>query len=290
MQLSKAAADKGYVIIGSPVTFELSITRAGEAKIVDSFKTFVKRELPLPAGSDPAGVTAVVVEPDGTLRPVPTEIVERDGRYYAVVRSLTNSAYALVRSTTIDFADLSGHWAREAIDDMAERLIVNGYANGNFRPNAAVSRAEFAAMLIRALGLPQTGEAMSAFTDVKAEAWYGGAVGQAAAYSLLYGGSDGRFRPDESITREEAFAVVMRAAKLAGIQGVTASEDAERILLAFADGAAIHAWAREDVAGAVQAGLIQGSGGRLAPGGAVTRAETAVMLRRLLVQAGLIRD
>lgn len=290
LQLSQAATDAGYAIIGSPVSFELKVDDAGRATVVDSFKSFVKRELPLPAGADPTGVTAVAVEPDGTLRPVPTEIVARDGRYYAVVRSLTNSAYALVRSTAQDFADLSGHWAREAIADMAARLIVYGYSGGEFRPNAAVSRAEFAAMLIRALGLPQTANGTNAFADIKAGAWYGGAVEQAAAYSLLLGGSDGRFRPDETITREEAFAVIARAAKLAGIQATAATGDADRILLAFADGDAIHGWAREDVAGAVQEGLVQGAGGRLDPTGSVTRAETATMLRRLLVQAGLIQD
>lgn len=290
LQLSRAATDAGVAVIGSPVSFELKVDDAGRATVVDSFQSFVKRELPLPAGTDPAGVTAVAVEPYGTLRPVPTEIVARDGRYYAVVRSLTNSAYALVRSTARDFADLSGHWAREAIADMAARLIINGYAGGEFRPKAAVSRAEFAAMLIRALGLPQTANGTNAFADIKAGAWYSGAVGQAAAYSLLLGGSDGRFRPDDTITREEAFAVIARAAKLAGIQATAATGDADRILLAFADGAAIRGWAREDVAGAVQAGLVQGAGGRLAPTGSVTRAETAAMLRRLLVQAGLIQN
>ncbi|MDI4648581.1 InlB B-repeat-containing protein [Cohnella hashimotonis] len=289
LQLSKAASDAGYTVFGSPVMFELSVDELGRTTIIDSFKSFVKRELPLPAGSDPAGVTAVAVEPDGTLRPVPTEIVSRDGRYYAVVRSLTNSAYALVRSKTHDFTDLSGHWAREAIADMTVRLIVNGYVGGEFRPNAAVSRAEFASILIRALGLPQKSGAASAFTDLKAGAWYGGAVEQAAAYGLLLGGSDGRFRPDDTITREEAFAVVMRAAKLAGTK-VGATADSERILQAFADGAAIHGWARSDVAGAVEAGLIQGAGGRLDPAAEVTRAEAATMLRRMLVQAGLIRQ
>ncbi|WP_338130591.1 S-layer homology domain-containing protein [Cohnella ginsengisoli] len=290
LQLSRAATDSGYAVIGSPVSFELKVDDAGRATVVDSFHSFVKRELPLPAGTDPAGVTAVAIEPDGNLRPVPTEIVARDGRYYAVVRSLTNSAYALVRSTALDFTDLSGHWAGEAIADMAARLIVNGYTSGEFRPNGAVSRAEFAAMLIRALGLPQTNGGTTAFTDLKVGAWYGGAVAQAAAYGLLLGGSDGRFRPDETITREEAFAVVMRAAKLAGIQGTAATVDSDGILLAFADGAEIQGWAREDVASAVQVGLIQGAGGRLDPGEAVTRAETAAMLRRLLVQAGLIQD
>ncbi|MFC3799946.1 InlB B-repeat-containing protein [Cohnella sp. GCM10012308] len=289
LQLSQAASNAGYTVIGSLVAFELSTDESGRTIVIDHFKSFVKRELPLPAGTDPTGVTAIAVEPDGALRPVPTEIVVRDGRYYAVVRSLTNSAYALVRSKAQGFTDISGHWAREAIADMAARLILNGYAGGEFRPNAAVSRAEFAAMLIRALGLPQKESGTTAFTDLQAGAWYRGAVEQAASYGLLRGGSDGRFRPDDTITREEAFAVVMRAAKLAGINASLAG-DAERILLAFADGPAIHDWASEDVAGAVQAGLVRGTEGRLDPAGSVTRAETATMLRRMLAQAGLIQQ
>ncbi|CAI6070600.1 InlB B-repeat-containing protein [Cohnella sp. JJ-181] len=287
LRLSQAASDSGFAIIVMPVTFELSASEAGRTTVIDSFQSYVKRELPLPEDTDPAGVTAVVVEQDGTLRPVPTEIVARDGKYYAVVRSLTNSAYAVIRQKAQEFSDLNGHWAQGAIADMAARLIVNGYAGGQYRPDASVSRAEFAAMLARALGLPQSAGGATSFADLRTDAWYADAVEQAAAYGLLRGDRNGRFRPEETITREEAFAVLVRAARLVGYEAAAAGGTG-RVLTAFADESAIRGWAREDVAAAVQAGLVQGSGGRLRPAGEVTRAETAVMLRRLLIETGLI--
>ncbi|MEK0312419.1 RCC1 domain-containing protein [Cohnella sp. 56] len=289
-RLSQAALQSNLAVIASPVACELAIVQDDHISEVVRFHSYVKRELALPAGVDPKGVTAVVVEADGTLRPVPTEIIERDGNYYAVVRSLTNSAYALVRPTAAEFADLAGHWAQGAVAELASRLIVNGYGSGLYRPNDAVSRAEFAAMLVRAMGLPSSTAAASAsaFVDLKAGAWYLGIVEQASSYALLRGDANGRFRPDDTLTREEAFTIVMRAMKLAGYESVSGVEETESILSAYADQSDIHAWARAEAATAVQAGLIQGAGGNLRPSGHVTRAEAAAMLQRLLKQAGLI--
>lgn len=283
--LSQSAGSASLTVVSEPVTFELSRALGDEVRPIDRFLSYVKRELPLPDGVDPVGVTAVVIEKDGVLRPVPTEIENCDGRYYAIVRSLSNSAYALVRQATPFFSDLTGHWAQEAVADLAARLVVNGYDGNQYRPNAAVSRAEFAAMLVRALGLPTAGDTTVSYTDVKTGAWYAGTAQQAAAYDLLRGDSEGRFRPDEKITREEALVVLMRALKLAGYAYVNETDLA---LSAFADSGAVHSWARQEVTEAVQAGLAQGSGGKLSPSRAVTRAEAAVLLRRMLINAGLI--
>ena len=98
----------------------------------------------------------------------------------------------------IAFADVFGHWAKDAVNDMGSRMIVLGDANGLFNPNQAITRAEFAATLVRALGLkPESGS--SVFADVGKADWYYDAVNAACGYKLISGYADGTFRPNDRI-------------------------------------------------------------------------------------------
>ncbi|MBB6635238.1 InlB B-repeat-containing protein [Cohnella thailandensis] len=283
----QAANAGGYRIVAAPVEFSVVASFGGHTAETDRFGQFVEREIPLPEGIDRSKVTtAVVVEPNGAARHAPTRVIERDGRLYAVVSSLTNSDYALVDHSAA-FADVNGHWSREAVNEMASRMIVNGTDGSHYKPDAAVTRAEFAAIVVRALGLPDTGTA-SGFADVEDGAWYAGAADQAQRIGLIEGYSDGTFRPNATITREEAVAITARAMELVGVDTVLSAEDSARILSAFKDAEDIGSWAKPSAAAAVANGLAAGSGSRFMPGSKMTRAETAAIVQRLLKQAGLI--
>lgn len=287
--LEKAAKAGDFLVVVPAVDFSVTVSYGGQSAEADRFDAYVEREIPLPDGADPSRITtAVVLESDGAVRHVPTYVSRRDGRYVAVVNSLTNSSYALILHSAA-FTDMDGHWAEKAVADMGSRLIVSGMGAGLFDPDAPVTRAQFLSVMIRALGLSDRGENAS-FRDVADGAWYAGAAAKAAEYGLAKGYEDGTFRPDKTITRAEAFVIAASAMKLAGMDTGIRSADQADALSAFSDGGRIGAWAAPAAAAAVKQGLVRGYRGALHPEASLTRAETAVLLRTLLIQAGLIDD
>lgn len=286
--LAESAADRGnFTIVVPPVEFTVTASHNGKTVEVHKFNAYVEREIPLPDGVDPAKVTtATVLEADGTVRHVPTRIVERGGKYYAVVSSLTNSAYAVI-SHTMTFEDVEGHWSKGAVSDMASRLIVRGVDGTHFDPDVAITRAQFAAIIVRALGLADNGST-AAFSDVNPGDWYMGAVAKAQEYGLITGYQDGTFRPGQTITRQEAMVILARAMKLTGLETSVTSAEANDILAPFADGSAVAQWASQAVAATVKSRLVVGSGNNLRPSANITRAETASIIQRMLIAAKLI--
>ncbi|WP_162848546.1 InlB B-repeat-containing protein [Paenibacillus nanensis] len=278
-------------VISPPVEFDVKVSYNGITYSMNQFQTYIERELPLNEGvSNNRATTAVVIEHDGTIRHVPTRFIEQDGKRSAVVNSLTNSAYALLE-LRVTLEDTRTHWAKDAIHNMASRMIVGGVDGKHFRPDASITRAELAAIVIRSLGLPSLGGAQGAeaFADVAPEAWYSGLVAQAEAYGLITGYADGTFRPSQTVTREEAAVILIRAMRLAGQSTIVDDSETETLLAKYADAGEVHAWSKQDVTEAMKHGLLQGtSGNKLNPAQELTRAETAVLVQRMLQQAGLI--
>lgn len=257
----------------------MKVSYEGKTVSIERFNGFVTREIPIPAGLRPDEITtAVVLHPDGT--------VARDGVEYAVIRSLTNSTYALVHNSVF-FTDMDGRWSAAAVTDLASRMVLRGADQNRYLPDQAVTRAEFATILVRALGLEEN-DATGMFKDISPDAWYAGAVAKASEYGLIQGYDGGLFQPSKTITREEALVMITRAMKIAGLNPEISTEDAEKALSGYADHAAVGDWARLQVAVAVEQGLANGNGGKLLPDAEITRAETAAIVQRLLIRAGLI--
>ena len=172
------------------------------------------------------------------------------------------------------FADTAGHWAREDIEEMYRRGIVSGVTQSTFEPDRDITRAEFAALVTRALELSAT-EAPD-FLDVPADCWYADEVRVAAAVGMI-SGYEGMFRPEERITREEMTVILVKAYQFRGgtIPGGP--------LGAFGDRDKIAPWALPYVEQAVGAGLISGmTADTFAPAENATRAQAVSVLRRLL--------
>jgi hypothetical protein len=277
----------GYTIIASPVQFEITGTYQGKTVTVDKFKGYVERYIAIPDGVDAAQVTsAVVLQADGTLRSVPMKIVRIDGKDYAKISSLTNSTYALI-SNPAAFTDTAGHWAMSAIKDLSSRLVVNGVGQNTFNPDKAITRAEFAAIIVKALGIEPMGSAD--FTDVKANDWYRGYVEAACSKGLISGYSDGSFKPNRNITREEAMTILLRAMSVTGIDPELSASEVSEQLKVFSDYGSISSWSQKAVASCVKKSIASGRGGdTMAPKNNITRAEICVMLQRMLQQSDLI--
>lgn len=287
-QADTLAARNGWTLIQPPVSFEVMQIEAGKPTTVDRFGQYVERTLPLPGSADvQQAVTGVVLVEDALL-PVPTRIVSSDKGAVAILSSRTNSTYMLVSSRP-ELTDIEGNWAAEAIRDLAGRLIVGGTGDRRFEPSRSITRAEFAAILTRSLGLkPGTGSQDVPFPDVSASDWYREAVQTAAHYQLITGLSDGTFRPQQPITRAEAMVMLSRAMAVTGLR-YSSDAGAETTLQAFGDYDKLPAWAKQAAVETFASGLFNGqTPNLLAPQKDVTRAETATLIQRLLRASGLI--
>ncbi|HAP31614.1 MAG TPA: hypothetical protein DCQ14_00955 [Firmicutes bacterium] len=186
------------------------------------------------------------------------------------------------------FTDIVGHWSQSHVELMAAKHIIRGVDAVNFDPERNISRAEFAALLQRTVGLREAvGDPV--FRDVRPAAWYFGAV-QAAAAAGLVKGYDGEFRPAAAISRQEMAVMMARALDRLGVQVDLTQAQVDSSLAGFADRDAISEWAREAVSVTVTFGIVRGrTATTFAPTANATRAESATMLQRTVESAGLLK-
>jgi hypothetical protein len=245
--------------------------------------------LAVPEDVDPSKITTgIVLNKDGTFSHVPTTIIKDNNRYYAKIKSLTNSTYSVIWNSRT-FKDVEEHWAKDFVNDMGSRLIIEGVGGDNFAPDKSITRAEFAAILVKALGLMRTGIGKDTFKDVEKTDWYYDAVSIASEYGIINGYGEGKFGPADEITREQAAAMITRAAKITGlISQLKEGEEADRLNV-FKDAANLSSWSVESMAVCVETGIIYGKTSvTLAPKDFITRAEVATVVRRLLQKSNLI--
>ena len=283
------SANKGsFTLVVPPVEFKVSCTYEGKTVEVSQFKNYVERTVAIPDGIDPAKITTgVVVEPDGTVRHVPTKIIIIDGKYFAQINSLTNSTYSVIWHP-LEFKDVTNHWAKESTNDMGSRLVISGVGNDMFEPDRDITRAEFAAIIVRALGLkPGTGS--NPFADVSNTAWYCDSIKTAVEYKLISGYGNGKFGPNDKITREQAMTMVARAMGITGLKAEFANGEMDKLLTSFGDAAKASDYAKNSMAACVKTGIVSGRNGNLlAPKDNITRAEVAIIVQRLLQKSNLI--
>lgn len=285
---AKLIARADATLIASPVTFKVEASYAGKSIEIKDYSVYVERTIALPADVDPNKITTgVVLEENGTLRHVPTKVTKLNETYYAQINSLTNSDYAVIWHP-LEFADVANHWSKEAVNDMGSRLIVNGVGEGKFNPNAEVTRAEFAAIIVRGLGL-RLEQGSVPFSDVAAGKWYAEAVNTAYSFGLITGYEDGTFRPQGKITRQEAMTIIARAMQITGLKGKLVSDDLSQVLLGYKDADQVSAWAKEGASLSIAAKIVNGrTADTLAAGAYITRAEVAAIVQRLLQASELI--
>ena len=289
VQIAKNAAENGgFSIVVPAVDFSVTCTHDGKTVEVKNFNAFVERTIAVPNAVDHTKITtAVVVNADGTVHHVPTKIIEIDGMYYAVINSLTNSVYTLINNS-VEFADTAGHWANDTINNMASRKIISGYTDGTFDPNGNITRAEYATIVVRALGLKES-VFENSFSDVTQSDWYCGYVQTASAYGIITGYGDGRFAPNDKITREQAMVIIARAMEITRLDAQLSSGDIITLRGNYTNAAKVSAYVRQSAAICIETGIISGKENEtLAPKDNITRAETAIIVQRLLQKSKLI--
>ncbi|WKV08626.1 endo-1,4-beta-xylanase [Thermoanaerobacterium sp. CMT5567-10] len=176
----------------------------------------------------------------------------------------------------VTFDDIKDSWAKDVIEVLASRHIIEGMTDTQYEPNKTVTRAEFTAMILRLLNIkeePYSGE----FSDVKSGDWYANAI-EAAYKARIIEGDGKNMRPNDSITREEMTAIAMRAYEM-----LTQYKEESISATAFSDDKSISDWARNVVANAAKLGIVNGEPNNVfAPKGIATRAEAAAIIYGLL--------
>ena len=171
------------------------------------------------------------------------------------------------------------HWARTAVNYLYQRDIVSGVSSTKYGVNVNVTRAQAVMMIWRAVDSPDP-KGKNTFSDVKSSAYYVDAVVWAEENGIVSGTGNGKFSPNDNITREQLVAIMY---KLAQFQGLDVSEKAE---LKFKDTGKIASWAQEATKWALAAGLVSGyEDNTFRPKNTATRAEYAQILYKYLLNA-----
>ncbi|MCR2807540.1 S-layer homology domain-containing protein [Paenibacillus soyae] len=169
-----------------------------------------------------------------------------------------------------DFPDIQGHWAEEDIREFVKSGVMNGYPDGTFAPEKKMTRAEFAAILVKAFKLQE--KSGTGFADIENH-WAKAFIDTAAGNGLITGYSAHSFGPDDLITREQMAVMIVRAASLPSSSGEAS----------FTDQADISGWAEAAVATAAAGGLIAGyENGSFKPQAHASRAEAVTILLRAM--------
>ncbi|WP_230876085.1 MULTISPECIES: glycerophosphodiester phosphodiesterase family protein [Paenibacillus] len=276
---AKSAAEANGLQVLASIEFKLTAAAEnGSSSEISSFSRYVPRTMKLNGPVNEQTLAAVRVETDANgntvYQPVPFALADGE----AVLYSRSNSTYMLL-DRRVTFSDLSGHWAKQDVERMAAKWIVQGVDDDKFAPDREVTRAEFAALLVRSLGLAAAAPAGATFKDVKPGDWFASAVNTAAANGLVTGYEDDTFRPYGYISRQEMAVMIYRTMQFAGYRAA----DPAAGNASFSDESVIAAWAREATAKLAGLQMVNGvSANRFAPESTGTRAESAVLLSRML--------
>lgn len=286
--VNETAGGLGAAVRAGTVDFIAEAVSPDGKSIPISFANqYVSRTLPLTGTVNEERATGVRFEEGKReLRFVPSVFHTENGQQVATLKRNGNSLYTVIQHEKT-FNDLeAGHWGKADVELLASKLIINGLSAEQFGPDHNVTRAEFAAMIVRALGLSEEGAAR--FSDVQGNEWFAGAAGAAYEAGLISGYEDGTFRPDQQISRQELAMMIYNALIFTGNKPVVSGSGQEQ-LEAFADRAAIASWAQQAVAGIVDADIAEGRSSNLfEPLATATRAEAAAMMKRLLQHVDFI--
>lgn len=179
------------------------------------------------------------------------------------------------------FTDIQNHWANDFIRRLSSMNLVSGFADGSFKPNSPLSRAQYAALVVRIFN-PSPIRPEAKFIDIPADFWALPVIGQAYRGGFLSGFPDQTFLPQQSLRRVELITSL--------VHGLSLPSADEKVLEIYEDRGSIPAYAKRAVAAATQAGLVVNYPNlkQLQPQQAATRAEAIAFMYQALVRTGRV--
>ena len=184
---------------------------------------------------------------------------------------LSSQAYA---AASADYSDFPQNWSKDAMEFAVKKNFITGVSEDKIAPKAALTRAQLAAILSRVM---KTGagdvSVLDNFTDADKNAWYASAMAKAVELNILYGDGDSIY-PDRPVTRQELFAILVRAFAVTGGD--------ESTLASYNDAGSISSWAKAAISAMIAQGYASGYEDKtLRPTQQVTREEFAQLLYRM---------
>ena len=184
-----------------------------------------------------------------------------------------------VAPAELPFRDVSKRdWFYQDVKYVYENGIMNGVSDQDFAPNQNLTRGMIVTILYRMENTPKARTA-GTFTDVTAGQWYTDAVEWAAAHNIVNGYGNGKFGPNDPVTREQLAAILYRYAQYKS-RDVSVGEDTN--ILSYNDAFSISEYAIPALQWACGEGLINGADGNLMPADHATRAQVAAIIHRYL--------
>ncbi|PZD92977.1 hypothetical protein DNH61_25605 [Paenibacillus sambharensis] len=153
-------------------------------------------------------------------------------------------------------SDINSSYAKEEIQALVDKGIINGFEDGTFKPGETVTRAQLAKILVLSLNLNEDQAAAASFKDVASKDWYAGYVGALVKSGITQGTSATAFSPNKTVSREELAVFFIRAFGLEETAGKA------ELTKDFADMASVSAWAKSSVSFAYKLGFIKGIQGK----------------------------
>lgn len=187
------------------------------------------------------------------------------------------STYAVMESDKT-FKDIQNHWAKHDIEVMAAKQIAQGVGTDAFNPNGTITRAEFAALITRALSIKDGGS--TPYGDVADDAWYADAVRKAYTAGIISGTSSTTFSPNAPVTREALATMLLNAYAFAAKVDLSTIAITQEVK--YSDEGSVSSWARSNVRLANALNLMVGTDGMFKPQAYATRAEAISILKRLI--------
>lgn len=279
--LTGRTLDSAIKAYGTAYDFHI-LNENGEIVEGVQFKFPVKLSIPIGEldieDLNPEKLSVFKLHDDGTVELIGGRLV--NGELVAYLNSFSRYMVMAKDKKFDDVTAANYSWAVNEIEVLASKDIIKGKTDSEFDPSGNITRAEFASMLVRMLGLQMTSNDQLEFKDVSENAWYFNEVQIAASHGLITGYHDSTFAPTKNITRGEMAVILSRALKYLGV-GVTS----QNVLTHFSDQHQIKSWAKNDVALVVNTGIMNGTSNESFSANELSnRAQAAVVIYRLYTE------
>ncbi|MEQ8757680.1 MAG: S-layer homology domain-containing protein [Coleofasciculus sp. G1-WW12-02] len=181
------------------------------------------------------------------------------------------------------FSDIQNHWAKPFIEGLLDKGLISGFKDGTFKPDEKMTRAQYAALLVKAFNPSAKRNAIN-FTDVAADLWAKDVIQQAYRGEFLSGFPKNTFKPNDNVQRVQVIVSL--------VNGLELSASDETVLITYSDRAAIPDYAKDEVNTATKKEIVVSypDTKQLNPTKDATRAEVAAMVYQALVDANQVSE
>lgn len=182
---------------------------------------------------------------------------------------------AFPASAAAELTDVAGHWAENEINYWVDRDVIHGFGNNKFGPDKKIIRADAAVLAVNALRPDTSVRSNFVYPDVSSSSYALEAINTCYSYGFMKGYEDFSFRPDNNITRQEAFTLLFRLSSFSRPSAYSGIE-------IFTDSGSIADWSADAVEALTEAGVINGyPDGTIRPDAPVTRSEFISLMYRI---------